>query len=121
MSAKPPKPHPFLDFLLDQLADVPEVRAQRMFGGFGLYSAERFFGVVDEDVAYFKVDDENRGENLKARMKPFQPGTEKPMSYYAVPVRVIEDADELCRWARRAIAVAERNPPKRKARRRPKP
>ena len=118
MPPKSAQPNPFLDFLLDQLSDVPEVRAQRMFGGFGLYSAEHFFGVVDDDVAYFKVDDENRGEYLKARMKPFQPGTEKPMQYYAVPVGVIEDADELCRWAHRAIAVAKRKPVKRKAARR---
>ena len=115
MATKPPKVHPFLDFLRDQLSEVPDVRAQRMFGGFGLYSADFFFGVVDEDVAYFKVDDENRGEYVKARMKPFQPGTQKPMQYYAVPVGVIENADELCRWARRAIAVAQRRPPKRKA------
>ena len=117
MAKTPPKPHPFLDFLLDQLADLPEVRAQRMFGGFGIYSAERFFAVVDDDVAYFKVDDENRGEYVKARMKPFQPGTEKPMQYYAVPAKVIEDAEELCRWARRAIAVAERKAAKPNAKR----
>ena len=114
MAPKAPKPNLFLEFLLDQLNDVPDVRAQRMFGGFGLYSAEHFFAVVDDDVAYFKVDDENRGDYVKARMKPFQPGTEKPMQYYAVPVGVIEDAEKLCLWARRAIGAAKRKPVKRK-------
>jgi TfoX/Sxy family transcriptional regulator of competence genes len=36
----------FVDFLLDQLDGVPDVRAQRMFAGFGLYSGDLFFGIV---------------------------------------------------------------------------
>ena len=52
----------FLEFLLDQLGGLGDLRAKPMFGGFGLYSGERFFGIVHRDVAYFKVDDENRGD-----------------------------------------------------------
>lgn len=102
--------HEFLDFLLDQLADVPELRAQRMFGGTGLYSADLFFGIVYGDVAYFKVDDINRSDYMRAGMKPFKPARAKPMKmqYYEVPAAVIEDAEEACRWARRALGAAER-------------
>ena len=102
--------HEFLDFLLDQLDGVPDVRAQRMFAGFGLYSADLFFAIVYNEVAYFKVDDKNSREYLRAGMKPFKPYNDRPMTmqYYAVPAEVIEDADELCRWARRSIEAAER-------------
>jgi DNA transformation protein and related proteins len=102
----------FLDFLLDQLVDVPDVRAQRMFGGFGLYSSDRFFAIVVADVVYFKVDDVNRPDYIEARMKPFKPYSDRPttMKYYEVPAAVIEDPDELCRWARRAIEAADRTP-----------
>jgi DNA transformation protein len=100
----------FLDFLLDQLRDMADVRAQRMFGGFGLYSADRFFAIVAADVVYFKVDDVNRPDYIRAGMKPFKPyaGQSTTMKYYEVPAAVIEDADQLCGWARRAVEAAER-------------
>ena len=50
----------FRDFVLDQLAGVRELRAKRMFGGLGLYSGERFFGIVAADEVFFKVDDPAR-------------------------------------------------------------
>ena len=102
----------FLDFLLDQLGNLRGVRAQRMFGGFGLYSADLFFAIVHGDVAYFKVDAVNRSDYVRAGTKPFKPYKDQPMTmqYYEVPVSVLEDAEELCRWARRAIAAAKRKP-----------
>jgi len=33
------------------------------------------------------------------------------MQYYEVPVFVLEDAEELCRWARRSLEAAARKPP----------
>ena len=42
----------FRDFVLDQLADVPALRPQPMFGGVGLYSNEHFFGILAADVLY---------------------------------------------------------------------
>jgi DNA transformation protein and related proteins len=98
----------FVEFLLDQLDGVPDVRAQRMFSGFGLYSGDLFFAIVHEDILYFKVDDQSRNAYLRAGMAPFKPYKDRPMTmgYYQVPAAVVEDADELCQWAQRAIAVA---------------
>ena len=64
---------------------------------------------------YFKVDDLNRGDYIRAGTKPFKPYADRPttMQYYEVPAAVLEDADELCNWARGAIAAAERKPPAR--------
>ena len=98
----------FVEFLLDQLDGLPDVRAQRMFAGFGLYSGDLFFGIVYDGFLYFKVDDGNRANYMRAGMKPFKPYEDQPMTmqYYQVPAGVVEDADELCEWARRAIQVA---------------
>jgi DNA transformation protein len=98
----------FVDFLLDQLDEVPDVRAQAMFGGRGLYSGDLFFGIVFNDILYFKVNDQNRDDYVRAGMAPFKPYEDRPMKmqYYEVPAAVIEDAYELCLWARRAIAAA---------------
>jgi DNA transformation protein len=108
----------FVEFLLDQLDAVADVRAQRMFGGFGLYSGDVFFGLVSNDLVYFKVNDESRSHYIRAGMAPFKPYADRPMTmqYYQVPVAVLEDADELCRWARRAVAAAN-GPPSPKGRR----
>ena len=110
----------FVDFLLDQLDGLPEVRAQRMFGGFGLYSDDLFFGIVHRDILYFKVNDQSRNDYVRAGMAPFKPYHDRPMTlqYYQVPATVMEDADELCHWARRAIAAADQNKRASTARRR---
>ena len=106
----------FLNFLLDQLRDIDAVIAKRMFGGVGLYSGDLFFAIVYDDVVYFKVDDVNRGDYERAGMTPFRPYEDRPMTmqYYEVPLSVLEDADELCAWARRAVAATKRKPPGKK-------
>ena len=75
-----------------------------MFGGFGLYQDETFFGIVHKGKLFFKVDESTVATYRKRKMKPFRPNAKQTLkSYYQVPVEVIEDADELCVWARRAI------------------
>ena len=94
----------FKDFILDQLRDLDNLEARRMFGGFGLYQDERFFGIVHKGRLFFKIDDATVGEYRKRKMKPFRPNAKQTLkSYYQVPVDIIEDADQLAAWARRAI------------------
>ena len=109
----------FVEFLLDQLDGLPKVRAQRMFGGFGLYSDDLFFGIVHTDILYFKVNDQSRNDYVRAGMAPFKPYKDRPMTmqYYQVPAAVMEDADELCQWARKAISAAQDKKVTSKARR----
>jgi DNA transformation protein len=99
----------FAAWILEQLAGVNALRSRPMFGGLGLYSGDRFFGLIDDDVLYLKVDDSNRGDFAARGCRAFQPFKEKPeysMSYYDVPADVLEDADELARWALKSVAVA---------------
>ena len=79
-----------------------------MFGGTGLYSGDLFFGIVFSDTLYLKVNATTRTAYVRAGMKPFKPYRDRPtkMRYYEVPVRVLEDRDELTKWARQAISVA---------------
>ena len=107
----------FRDFVLDQLSGVPQLRAKRMFGGIGLYSAECFFGIVAADELFFKVDDRNRGAYEAAGSEPFRPVVDRPvsMAYWRVPIEVLEDPSDLAAWAREAIRAAGAAPrPKRK-------
>jgi len=38
-----------------------------MFGGVGIYCGDLFFGLIDDDTLYFKVDDSNRSDFTHAR------------------------------------------------------
>jgi len=98
----------FRDFVLDQLADVPSLQARPMFGGFGLYSGEVFFGIIAADVLYLKVGDANRADFRRVGARPFAPYADRPasMNYYSVPTAVLESASDLATWAARSIAVA---------------
>ena len=100
----------YLDYVVDQLGCVGEVTPKKMFGLVGLYHDGYFFGVIAADVLFFKVDDENRPQYETAGVKPFQAyGNESDsVSYYEVPVDVLEDVDQLRLWARGAIAAAAR-------------
>jgi DNA transformation protein len=95
----------------ETLGRVEPVRGRGMFGGLGLYARERFFGLVDDDVLYFKVDDGTRADYDARAMPPFRPyGPEGPAmaGYRQVPGDVLEDPDALEAWMQGALEVAER-------------
>jgi DNA transformation protein len=99
----------FHHFVLEQLAQLRGVSSRRMFGGIGLYCEGLFFGLIDDDVLYLKVDDANRADYTSRGMEPFRPFKDKPlysMTYYQVPADVLEDAELLVQWTRKSCAVA---------------
>ena len=93
----------YLDYISDQLREFGPVTSKRMFGGAGLYRNGVFFGLVADDVLYFKVTETNKKDYLDAGSEPFKPFGSYQMSYYEVPVDVLEDSQELSRWARKAF------------------
>ena len=98
----------YLEYVIDQLKALGPVTARRMFGGAGLYLQGVFFGLIADEVLYFKVDDSNRKDYFDAGTGPFKPYGSYAMSYYEVPADVLEDPEEAVRWARTAIEVAGR-------------
>jgi len=113
----------YLQYVVEQLDRLPQVTSRRMFGAIGLYSGGVFFGIVDNDTLFFKVDDSTRESYIAHGSVAFRPYKDRPevsMSYFQVPVEILEDADELMAWARAAVrvaaAVAAAKPVRRKAR-----
>src|SRR6266508_3425361 len=101
----------FRSFVLEQLQrSAPGIRARSMFGGVGIYAAELFFALVDDDTLYFKVDETTRGEFEARGMGPFRPtgGDGEVMQYYQVPADLLEDAEALRPWVEAAIAGSAR-------------
>ena len=112
----------FKQFVLDQLVDLPELHARPMFGGHGLYQADRFFGILMEGRLYFKTGDMNRAAYLVQGMGPFtyeKAGRRLTMSYHEVPAAVLESREELVAWAKHAIQInaagRKRNPARKSA------
>ena len=106
--AKKNASNPFVTEVVSLLAELGDVRARAMFGGHGLYCGATFFGLIAHGRLYFKVDDDSRGEFAARGTGPFLYAPGKTMkSYYEVPSGVFEIDEELVRWARRAVAVAE--------------
>jgi DNA transformation protein and related proteins len=99
----------FLQYVLGQLSTLGNITSRRMFGAVGLYGDGVFFGLISEDVLYFKVGGANRNDYAARGMSQFRPYRDRPqlsMSYYEVPADVLEDAEECVVWARRSLIVA---------------
>ena len=101
----PPRQLPeFVTFVLDQLHELEQVRAKRMFGGYGLYQRDTFFGIIHEDRLYLKTDDESRPEFTKRGSAPFQPTPRQTLhTYLETPAEIIENPRSLTEWAERAV------------------
>ena len=98
----------YLEFALDQLRSFGNVTAKKMFGGAGLYFEGVMFGLIADDVLYLKVDDSNRADYVAEGMGPFRPLSEKKsqvMSYYEVPLEVLESEEALRQWAAKALTA----------------
>lgn len=101
----------FSDYMLELLAGFGRVEARRMFGGAGLYRDGVMFGILDDDAAFFRVDDVLQAE-MEAQgsvpwvysMKP--DGSVRSMGYWRMPETAADDPDEAVALARRSYAAA---------------
>jgi DNA transformation protein len=100
----------FVEYVIEQLQGLERLTSRRMFSGVGLYSDGLFFGLLYHERLYFKTDDTTRPEYEARGSEGFRPPrpnlTRIKMRYYTVPADVLEDAEELVKWARQAKAVA---------------
>lgn len=100
----------YKDFVSEQLEPLGPVRIRNMFGGAGVYLDDLMFGLIAGETLFFKVDDRSRADYEAEEMGPFvyEPpsGKSVAMSYYELPERLYDDADELVAWARKALDAA---------------
>ena len=99
----------------DQLLAALEplgLRVRPMFGGYGLWLGDRYFGVINGGHAWFRTDVTSRPDYLARGMPAFQPpnrrrGPKTVDRNFRVPDEILADPSELTEWALRA-AAAER-------------
>jgi len=96
----------FKDFILDQLENLGDICIRSMFGGYGIYQGEIFFGIIHKNRLYFKTDENTRQKHIEQGMKPFQPNQKQTLkTYFEVPAEIIEDSEEIMAWAEQAVNV----------------
>ncbi len=97
----------FVDFIIDEIGD-PLIYAKAMFGGYGLYRNEQFFGIVYDGVLYLKTNSRTRGWYTEEGMHPFRPTPKQTLkNYYELPERALDDRELLCGKVEEAWRIAE--------------
>ena len=103
----------FADYVVnDLMGDMEGIKARAMFGGHGIYKDGFFIAIIVEDELYFKVDDSNRKDFQACGSEPFTyraKGNKRvTMSYWKLPLEVMEDRDKLREWTDKAVKVARK-------------
>jgi len=101
----------FVDFVIELLAPIGEVRARAMFGGHGIYQRDTMFAIIVDDQLYFKADNATRNKFTALGLKPFTyaaRGKTIALQYYEAPTEVFDEAETMRNWAQQAIAAALR-------------
>ncbi len=100
----------FLEYILDQLSRWGDVTSRRMFGGVGLYRDGKMFALISDNIMYLKVNETNTDKYVKAGSLPFKPFPNRPtiMSYFEVPPDILEDSDDLIKWAKEALSIQQK-------------
>lgn len=100
------------DFLIDLFADFGPVTIRRMFSGFGISADGTNFALALRSGLYFRADEQTIPGFEAEGSRPFQYQTRTKTvtvaSYWELPARLYDDAEELTGWARAALAAAER-------------
>ena len=87
------------DFIQDQIQGLGEVEFRHMFGGYGLYRGDVFFGILYKDRLYFRTDQASRQAYVDRGMRPFRPSVKQTLkNYYEVPPDIVEDSEALVAW-----------------------
>ena len=116
----------YILYVAHQLKSLGNLTVKKMFGGAGIYFENVFFALIADDVLYFKVDETNRTHSAPKAMGRFKPFDDKPytMQYYEVPVDILEDSEELYKWAMVSFNIGKikknKKPAKKKAKTRKK-
>lgn len=100
----PAKGDSFEDFVIEQLERLGGIAVRAMFGCRGIYSHGKFFAIIHKSRLYFKTNEKTREDYVEMGMKPFHYSRKQTLkNYYEVPPDVVEEPDELARWAERSV------------------
>jgi DNA transformation protein and related proteins len=111
------------DFLIDLFSEFGPVTIRRMFSGFGISADGVNFALALRAGLYFRADEQSIARFEAEGAKPFQYQTRAKTvtvnSYWELPARLFDDAEELAEWASAALAAAQRAALRKRPKKRP--
>ncbi len=111
------------EFLTDLFVDFGPVTLRRMFSGYGISADGTNFALALRAGLYFRADDQTIPQFEAEGCGPFQYQTSSKTvtvnSYWQLPARLFDDAEELAVWARLALGAAQRAALRKRPRKRP--
>ena len=100
----------FQDFIRDQLAAFGPVTIRNMFDSAGIYADGVMFAILTDDTLYLKANETTVPAFEAEGMAPFTYTRDGrapvAMSYWEVPLRLLEEPEELAIWAREAHGIS---------------
>jgi DNA transformation protein len=118
----------FKEFLEELFAPMGDTTIRRMFGGHGVFRDGLMFGILSDDVLYFRVDEITQKRFEAEGSQPFTyegKGRSVRLPYWRVPDWLFDETDAFLEWAQQSFGAARRvqeaKAPKRAARGKAKP
>ncbi|WP_461313730.1 TfoX/Sxy family protein [Acinetobacter sp. GN11] len=110
MTQQSKKNQAIADYYVDQLSSWAKITTRQMFGAVALYRQDYVFAMAWHGGIYFKVDEDTR-KNYEAAgshaLGYLSEGEEHTLkSYWEVPADVVEDREQLQKWAEYAYCAA---------------
>ena len=93
-------PDEYRDRVMELLANIGDIKARAMFGGYGIFESGDMFALMSGKALFFKVDESNHAAYEQAGSQRYG-----PMPYFRVPDSVLEDTTVIHGWAQAAISV----------------
>ena len=102
----------YLAFIKDQMSGFGPVSIKRMFGGAGVSLDDVNFAIIADEILYLKTDAVSDPDFAAEDLEHFtfggRNGRRMQTSYRRAPPRVMDDADEMTLWCRKAFEAALR-------------
>jgi DNA transformation protein and related proteins len=106
----------FADELVDQMKGLGKITTKKMFGALGFYHGTTLFACLfDGDVFYLKAKgtlaDELKATGSQSFIYKSKNGRVINMPYWTAPQTCLDDADEMQKWGKKALASLAANTP----------
>ena len=99
----------FLEYILELLEPAKNISLHKMFGGYIIRKNGLPIALISYDELYFKVNETNRSDFESIGSEPFTyeaKGKIRSLSYWKLPIEILEDSNKLMDWIEKAYQVA---------------
>jgi DNA transformation protein len=91
------------ELLTEKLSTLDGITFKKMFGGHGIFSDGKMFGMISaKGFAFLKVDDDLRAKYEKLGSEPHS-----KMPYSSIPQEVLNDTELLLEWCAQSIQLTK--------------